>query len=83
MRTLNRSGWLVRCTAVTLSVAFCATAFADPSKNVVAQKTQLPAKQKVVICYVKTIASAIPQPCIRYQGIPTTASPVQLIGRVQ
>jgi hypothetical protein len=73
---------LVRCTAVTLSLAFCATAFADPSKNVVAQKKQVPAR-KIVVCYIKTIASGIPQPCLRYQGIPTTESPVEVIGRVQ
>ena len=83
MKTLNRFGWLARCTAVTLSVAFCASAFADPSKNVVTQRRQLPAKQRIVICYVKTIASGIPLACSRYRGIPTTESPVEIIGRVQ
>jgi len=83
MRTLNKFGWLARCTAVTLSVAFCASAFADPSKNVVTQSRQLPAKQKVVICYVKTIASGIPLLCSRYVGIPKTESPVEIIGKIQ
>ena len=61
---------------ILLALAFCASAFADPGKNVVAQPTV------VKICYVKTIASGIPQPCLRYFGIvPTTASPLTIIGR--
>ena len=62
---------------IVLALAFCASAFAtDPSKNAVAQ-------QRVVkICYVKTIASGIPQKCERYFGIvPTTANPLVIIGR--
>ena len=63
--------------AILLALAFCTSAFAtDPGKNVVAQPTV------AKICYVKTIASGIPQPCVRYFGIvPTTASPLTIIGR--
>ena len=63
--------------AILLALAFCASAFAtDPSKNVVAQ----PMVAK--ICYVKTIASGIPLPCVRYFGVvPTTGSPLVIIGR--
>jgi hypothetical protein len=62
---------------ILLALAFCASAFAtDPSKNVVAQP------RVVKICYVKTIASGIPQRCERYFGIvPTTANPLEIIGR--
>ena len=62
---------------IVLALAFCASAFAtDPSKNAVAQP------RVAKICYVKTIASGIPQPCVRYFGIvPTTASPLTIIGR--
>ena len=62
---------------ILLALAFCASAFAtDPSKNAVAQPTL------TKICYVKTIASGIPQPCVRYLGIvPTTSSPLTIIGR--
>jgi len=62
---------------IVLALTFCASAFAhDPSKNVVDQP-------KVArICYVKTVASGIPLPCIRYFGVvPTTAAPLTIIGR--
>ena len=61
---------------ILLALAFCASAFADPGKNVVAQPTV------AKICYVKTIASGIPLPCVRYFGVvPTTANPLTVIGR--
>ncbi len=67
---------------IVLALAFCASAFADPSKNVVVQPTQQMAYPKVVkICYIKTIASGIPQRCDRFAGFPTTSSPLQIIGR--
>jgi hypothetical protein len=64
---------------ILLALAFCASAFAtDPSKSVVVQP------RVVKICYVKTIASGIPQRCEKYFGVfPTTANPVQVIGREQ
>ena len=87
MTTVNRTsclcGWLVRCAGVALSLAFCASVMADPDKTVVTPAKQ-ETTQKVIICYVKTIASGIPQPCRRYVvGIPTTASPVVVMGRVR
>ena len=61
---------------ILLALAFCASAFADPGKNVAAQPTV------TKICYVKTIASGIPLPCVRYFGVvPTTANPLTIIGR--
>jgi len=77
-------GWSVPCASCALALAFCASAFAsDPSKNVVAQPTQQVAQPRVVkICYVKTIASGIPQRCDRVFGtFSTTANPVEIIGR--
>jgi hypothetical protein len=70
--------------AIVLALAFCASAFAtDPSKNVVARPTQQIAYPTVVkICYVKTIASGIPQRCERlYGAFPTIANPLLVIGR--
>jgi len=52
---------------IVLALAFCASAFADP--------------KVVKICYIKTIASGIPQRCDRFAGFPTTSSPLQIIGR--
>jgi len=69
---------------MVLALAFCASAFADPSKNVVVQPTQQMAYPKVVkICYIKTIASGIPVRCERLYGTmyPTTASPIEVFGR--
>ena len=62
---------------IVLALAFCASAFAtDPSKDAVAQP------RVAKICYVKTIASGIPLPCVRYFGVvPTTGSPLTVIGR--
>jgi hypothetical protein len=71
-------GWL----SVALAFAFCASAFADPSKNAVTPLARQTSQQKVVkLCYVKTIASGIPEPCAWFTGFPTTASPIEVIGR--
>ena len=75
------SGLLVRCTGVAIALTFCASAFADPSKNVV----QLPTKQSAQkttrkVCYTVISGSAIPQPCDRIAGpIPTTANAMNVI----
>jgi hypothetical protein len=77
-------GWSVQCASCALALAFCASAFAsDPSKNVVAQPTQQIAQPKVIkVCYVKTIASGIPQRCDRVFGtFPTIANAMEVIGR--
>ena len=88
MKTESRSsrwcGWSGRCAIGALALAFCASAFAtDPSKNVVVQPAQQIAYPKVIkFCYVKTIASGIPQRCDRFGGtFPTFASPLLIIGR--
>jgi len=74
-------GWPVRCASAALALAFCASAFADPSKNVVLPATQQPAQRTVKkMCYVVTGSSAIPQPCDRLAAIPTTANPMMILG---
>jgi len=90
MKTKSRfsrlCGWSVRCAIGALALAFCASAFAtDPSKNVVAQPTLRVAQPKAIkVCYVKTIASGIPQRCEELFGtFPTTANPLEVIGREQ
>jgi hypothetical protein len=63
-----------------LALAFCASAFADPNKNVVVAPKQQ--TRVIKICYVKTIASGIPQRCDRYFGVfATTTNPIEVIGR--
>ena len=84
MKTRSRfsrvCGWPVRCASAALALAFCASAFADPSKNVVLPATQ-PAQRTVKkMCYVVTGTSRIPQPCNRLAAIPTTANPMLILG---
>ena len=65
-------------------LAFCASAVADPSKNVVTQpRAQVvrytAAGNKQVYIFISN--SAIPQPIDRVAGpIPTTANPMYVIG---
>src|SRR5204863_190634 len=59
-RPSRLGAWSVRCVGVTLALAFCASAFADPSKEVVLR----PQPQRVVktakkMCYVVTGDSRI------------------------
>jgi hypothetical protein len=72
--------------ALIVPLAFCASAFADPSENVVQPATQKPATQQPAqrtvkkVCYVVAASSAIPQPCDRLAAIPTTATPMKIYG---
>ena len=66
----------IKLLSVLMAMAFCASALADPQKPVVKL-----AKQKArKVCYVMTTASGIPLPCDRIRGIPTTSSPMDVIG---
>jgi hypothetical protein len=65
-----------------LAFAFCASAAADPSKNVVVLQPQ---PQQVVktskkICYTVSGGSRIPQPCDRVAAIPTTHGALDILG---
>jgi hypothetical protein len=73
--------WLVRCTAAATALAFCASAFADPSKDGVPLPKKQPAKKVMrKVCYTYIGNSKIPQPCDRIAGpIPTTAEPMDII----
>lgn len=74
-------GWSIRCASVVLSLAFCASAFADPSKNVVTSVRQQPAATKThKVCYAMITGSAIRQPCDRLSVIPTTAYQLDRVG---
>jgi hypothetical protein len=70
-----------RLCGVVLALAFCTSAFADPSKNVVLPATQQPAAKIVKkMCYANHSSSRIPMPCTRLAAIPTTASPTVILG---
>jgi hypothetical protein len=83
------AGWTGRCGVALVALAFCASALADPSKNVVATPreqanklqaatTQRLSKKQI---YMMISTSAIPQPIDRVSGpIATTATPMYVIG---
>jgi hypothetical protein len=82
-------GWMGRCGVALIALAFCASALADPSKNVVVEpKAQVSKIQTVPssvvakkLYYTFTGGSAIPQPIDRVSGpIPTTANPMIILG---
>jgi hypothetical protein len=80
-RPSRLGGWSVRCASVVLALAFCASAFADPSKNVVLRpQTQQVAKTAKKMCYTVTAGSRIPQPCDRLAAIPTTHGALDILG---
>ena len=84
-------GWMGRCGVALIALAFCASAIADPSKNVVvepkAQVSKIQAVPRSLVAkklyYTFTGGSAIPQPIDRVSGpIPTTASPMLIFGNM-
>ena len=86
---MKKTNVTVACCALIAPLAFCASAFAGPSENVVLpakQQSVLPAKQQSIqstgkkVYYVVTASSAIPQPFDRLAAIPTTATPMKIFG---
>jgi hypothetical protein len=67
--------------SVALTLVFCASAFADPSKSPVDLKGQPRQKMTRKVCYTYITGSAISQPCDRLGTIPTTAAPLTIIGK--
>jgi hypothetical protein len=65
---------------IALMLVFCSSAFADPSKNVVALKESPRHKMTRKVCFTYITGSAISQPCDRLGTIPTTAAPLLIIG---
>ncbi len=59
-----------------MAVAFCSTAFAGSERAPV----KLAKQKSTKVCYVMTTASGIPLACERLRGIPTTSSPMDVIG---
>jgi hypothetical protein len=83
------AGWTGRCGVALVALTFCASALADPSKNVVATPREQASKmqtaaQRAAIkkqIYMMISGSAIPQPIDRVSGpIATTAIPMFVIG---
>jgi hypothetical protein len=87
-RLSRLAGWTGRCGVALVALAFCASALADPSKNVVATPKEQASKMQTATqrvtkkqYFVFTGGSAIPQPIDRVSGpIPTTAIPMIILG---
>jgi hypothetical protein len=78
---MKKTNVTVACCALLAPLAFCASAFAGPSENVVLPAKQQSAQRTVnKVYYVVTAGSAIPQPCDRLAAIPTTATPMKIFG---
>jgi len=84
------AGWMGRCGVALIALTFCASAFADPSKNVVvtpkasAANTSTEA-QRIAFkkqYYIFVSSSGIPQPLDRVDGghIATTVVPLFIAG---
>ncbi|MEY2480332.1 MAG: hypothetical protein QOI04_1259 [Verrucomicrobiota bacterium] len=86
MKTTTRHslcGWLLKGACAMVGLSLCASVWAETNdKNVVAlAKPSSPMKSKKV--YLMMISnSAIPQPIDRAGVIPTTATPMEIIGIV-
>jgi len=82
------AGWMGRCGVALIALTFCASTFADPSKNVVvtpkasATKAQTEAQQLAFKkqAYVFISSSGIPQP-INWVAVPiqTTIVPMSIV----
>ena len=71
------------CVGTVLSLALCVTASAETDYKQVASQREdqlVVQKPKKVRYYVRSSASAIPQPLERLGGIPTTTTPMLVIG---
>jgi hypothetical protein len=78
---MKKTNVTVACCALVAPLAFCTSAFAGPSENVVRAATQQPVTKTVrKMCLVVESGSRIPQPCDRLAAIPTTATPMTIFG---
>lgn len=84
MKTNNRYGrqfgWSARIGIAAIALAFAATGFAAPIKGSVVKKYRAGAKVAQTKCYVVLTSSPFPQPCERLGSVPSTASPMDIVG---
>lgn len=81
--TTTSQGWSVRCASIVMSVAFCASAFAGAGSEVQSvKKDRMVQKTTVHRACLVFAGSGIPEGCDRFAGpIPTTAYPVEILGK--
>jgi hypothetical protein len=71
----NKLGWLIQGSIAVAALAVCASASAGAVK-----RNTMPRHYKA--CYVKVSGTNVPQPCARVRGIPSTATPMNIIGEM-
>ena len=83
MKTSNKlSASSLRCGVAALAIALCASAFAGANSDApnVPRHVRHQARK---ICYVQLSNTSFPQPCDRFVGgLPSTASPMVIIGEL-
>ncbi|HEY0369529.1 MAG TPA: hypothetical protein VGC85_08030 [Chthoniobacterales bacterium] len=80
-RVASLSVW---CVAAVAAIAFCGSTLADSSKDgpVSAKQARVEQKAPRKTYYIQMGSSGIPQPCERFAPVPTTASPMEIIGEL-
>lgn len=83
LRPSGLRGWSSRFAIIAMSVAFCAPAVAGSESSAPQPKiTEVAQKATHKLCYVR-FGWSIPEPCERFAGpVPTTAGPMEIIGRL-
>jgi hypothetical protein len=64
-----------------VAIAFAASGFADPTKGATSSKRAVAKKPAHHKCFVTLSSSPFPQPCDRLGAVPSTASPMIIIGQ--
>jgi len=73
-------GWSVRFGVAALAVAFAASGFAQPNSGSTRNKQVKVRAKTATSCYVLLTSSPFPQPADRLGSVPSTASPMNIIG---
>ena len=74
-------GWSVRFGMAAVAVAFAASGFAQPTRGGATSKRVASKKAAHHKCFVTLSSSPFPQPCDRLGPVPSTASPMIIIGQ--
>ncbi|MGI9086451.1 MAG: hypothetical protein ACR2HH_01715 [Chthoniobacterales bacterium] len=84
MKTCNTylSARALRCGVAALAVAFCVSALAGADSKAPKMSRHMGQKARKT-CYVMLSNTSFPQPCDRVGGIPSTATPMDIIGEVK
>lgn len=80
MKTNKLTACSLRVGIAAVALALCASAFAGSSKTA-SQKARA-ARHTHTYCYVQLSNTSFPQPCDRLVGLPSTSTPMDIIGEI-